>query len=268
MRRGEVEKGTKTALITGGNSGIGRCYAEQLAQLGYNVIVAGMKPYSITETVAEIGERYGVRTHGIAMDLARIEAADELFAAVEALGLEISVLINNAGMFSFLDIDKTPDQRIRRMILLHGMTTTLLCKHFGAKMAARGEGYILNMSSYSLWMPWPGLALYSASKHYLDAFSRAFSKEVAESGVKVTSVCPAGVATDLYGLPERFQQIGCRLGILLSPESCARRGLDAMWRGRRNSVPGWWNRLFIPVCILMPMAILRVARKFTMKLQK
>lgn len=268
MRRGEVEKGSKTALVTGANSGIGRCYAERLAALGYNIVVVGIRPECVALTAEELRGRYGVATYPVAADLARPEAAEELYAEVKRLGVGVDVLVNNAGMFSFLDIRKTPVERIRRMILLHDLTTTVACKLFGEEMARRGGGYILNMSSYSLWMPWPGLALYSASKNYLHAFSRAFAKEMREANVRVTAVCPAGVATDLYGLPAKLQRLGVRIGVLLTPDSCARRGLRAMWRGRRSSVPGWWNRIFIPFCVAMPMFILKPVRRFTMKFQR
>ena len=120
------------------------------------------------------------------------------------------------------------------------------------------------MSSYSLWMPFPGLALYSASKAYLRSFSVAFAKEVREHGIRVTAVCPAGVATDLYGLTPRWT----RLGVLITADSCARRGLRALWRGRRCIVPDWWNRVWIPLCKMLPMWVLRPVRRFTMKFQK
>ena len=123
------------------------------------------------------------------------------------------------------------------------------------------------MSSYSLWMPFPGLSLYSASKAYLRSFSVAFSKEVQEHGIRVTAVCPAGVATDLYGLTPRWQRIGRRIGVLISADSCARRGLRALWRGRRCIVPDWWNRAWIPLCKALPMWVLRPIRKFTMRFQ-
>ena len=63
-------------------------------------------------------------------------------------------------------------------------------------------------------------ALYSASKAYLRSFSVAFAKEVREHGIRVTAVCPAGVATDLYGLTPRWQRIGTRLGVLITADSC------------------------------------------------
>ena len=270
MKRGEVTPGSARALVTGAGSGIGRCYALRLAALGYDLVLAGNRREPLEAVAAEIraaADRCDVRI--VEIDLARAEAAAELWEAVRREGVTVDILINNAGIFSFRDILATPPERIERILLLHTLTNTQLCRLAAADMVRRGcRGYILNMSSYSLWMPWPGLSLYSASKSYLRSFSVAFSKEMRERGVRVTSVCPAGVATDLYGLPPRWQRIGTRLGVLITPDSCARRALKAMWHGRRNSVPGWWNRLGIPFCLLMPMFILRIARKLTLQFQK
>lgn len=205
----------------------------------------------------------------IAIDLARVGAAQELYDRMAAEGIGVDVVINNAGIFSFCDILATPAERIERIILLHDLTVTQLCRLFAADMVRRGvRGHILNMSSYSLWMPFPGLALYSASKAYMRSFSVAFAKEVRERGIRVTAVCPAGVATDLYGLTPYWQRIGCKLGVLITPDSCARRGLKALWRGRRCIVPDWWNRAWIPFCKVLPMWVLRPVRRFTMKFQK
>ena len=268
-RRGAVAPGSAWALVTGAGSGIGRCYALRLAALGYNLVLAGNRREPLEAAAAEIraaANRCDVRI--VEIDLARTEAAEELWEAVRREGVGIDVLINNAGIFSFRDILQTPPERIERIILLHALTNTQLCRLAAADMVRRGcRGYILNMSSYSLWMPFPGLSLYSASKAYLRSFSVAFSKEVQEHGIRVTAVCPAGVATDLYGLTPRWQRIGRRIGVLISADSCARRGLRALWRGRRCIVPDWWNRAWIPLCKALPMWVLRPIRKFTMKFQ-
>ena len=122
----------------------------------------------------------------IAIDLARVGAAQELYDRMTAEGIVVDVVINNAGIFSFCDILATPAERIERIILLHDLTVTQLCRLFAADMVRRGvRGHILNMSSYSLWMPFPGLALYSASKAYMRSFSVAFAKEVRERGIRV-----------------------------------------------------------------------------------
>ena len=268
MKRGAITPGSAWALVTGAGSGIGRCYALRLAALGYNLVLAGNRREPLEAVAAEVQAAAGSDVHVVPIDLARAEAAAELWNTIRQQGIAIDVLINNAGIFSFRDILQTPPERIEQIILLHALTNTQLCRLAAADMVARGcRGYLLNMSSYSLWMPFPGLSLYSASKAYLRSFSVAFSKEVAEHGIRVTAVCPAGVATDLYGLTPRWQRIGLRLGVLITADSCARRGLRALWRGRRCIVPDWWNRAWIPLCKILPMWVLRPLRRFTMKFQ-
>lgn len=269
-KRGAVQPGSAWALVTGAGSGIGRCYALRLAALGYNLVLAGNRPEPL-ETVRREVETSSpeTRIRTVSIDLARIGAAEELHDLTRREGIEIDVVINNAGIFSFCDILHTPPERIERIILLHDLTNTEMCRLYAADMVRRGcRGHILNMSSYSLWMPFPGLSLYSASKAYLRAFSVAFAKEVREHGIRVTAVCPAGVATDLYGLTPRWQRIGLRLGVLISADACARRGLRGLWRGRRTIVPDWWNRIWIPLYKLLPMWVIRPLRRYTMQFQK
>ena len=243
MKKHTIATDSKTALVTGAAHGIGRCYAERLAALGYRLILVDRDGGTLDTARQELAAAHGVTIDTLVMDLARMEASEELYAAVARLGAEVEVLVNNAGVFSYLDILATPVERIERMILLHDLTLSKNCRAFGADMAQRGSGYILNMSSYSVWMPFPGMALY-------------------------TAVCPAGVATDLYGLSPKWQHIGRRLGVLISPDSCARRGLRALWRGRRCIVPDWWNRLFVPLFFYMPDFVTRRIRRFTIRFQR
>lgn len=269
MRRGEVLAGTKTALVTGASKGIGRCYALQLAALGYNVLMVASGEAELLATAEEVRTANPkVRVRTLVKDLATPTAAEELFAWTEQEEIKVDVLINNAGIFSFCDILNTPIERIQRVIYLHDITSTLSCRLYAADMIKRGGGRILNMSSFSIWMPYPGLSLYSASKAYLKSFSVAFAKEVKDKGVTVTAICPAGIATDLYGLSPALQRFGLKSRILMSPESCARRSLNGMFRGQRCKVPDWWFRLFIPICQLVRGPLMRWLRNFTMQFQK
>lgn len=259
----------KTALVTGASKGIGRCYALRLASMGYNIVMVASTKENLEATANEVREAYpNIKVHDIVKDLATPKAAEELYSWCQRRMVKVDVLINNAGIFSFCDILNTPQERIERVITLHAITATQMCRLFANDMATRGGGHILNMSSYSIWMPYPGLSLYSASKAYLKSFSVAFSKEVRELGVKVTAVCPAGIATDLYGLSPELQKFGLKTGILMSADSCARRGLKAMFKGRKCVVPDWWYRLFIPICQCLCGAPMRRLREYTMKFQK
>jgi short-subunit dehydrogenase len=112
------------------------------------------------------------------------------------------------------------------------------------------------------------LALYSASKAYVKSFTEAFAKELRGTGVSATAICPAGIATDLYGLPKNLQELGVKIGGLMTAKSCARRGLKAMFKGRRVVVPDWWFRILIPICSFLPGFVIRPLRNFTQKWQK
>ena len=266
-RRGEVPRGKAWALVTGAAKGIGRQYAERLAMLGYNVYMVDIDEAIATEARI-IAEHYSVKCVGRVMDLSVVDAARMLHDQTVREGYVFDVVVNNAGMFSHCDILKTPMERIERLLILHDLTLTSMCRLYGEDMLKRGKGRILNMSSYSIWMPFPGLALYSASKSYVKSFTEAFAKELHKTGVTITAICPAGIATDLYGLSRSLQKFGVRWGILMSPESCARRGLRAMFKGRKVVVPDWWFKLLIPICRYLPGFIIRPLRRFTMKWQK
>lgn len=255
-----------TALVTGAAKGIGKEYALQLAAKGYDLVLVDKDP-SVLEAAAEIGAS-GIAARAIVSDLARIDAAQEIYDDVVSHGESIDILVNNAGEFSFCDITGVSEDTVNRIITLHDLTLTHMNRLFAADMSSRGGGRILNMSSYSIWMPLAGVALYSASKAYVRSFSIAFSKEVREKGVFVTAVCPAGVATDLYGLSPRFQKLGLKTGVLITPKTCARRALRALFRGRRCTVPDWWNRLWIPLFLHLPNRIENLIHHKTLKFQK
>ena len=266
--RGVIEKGSAWALVTGASSGIGFEYARQMAARGYNLVVVSKDEAGLTEAARKVAEEFGVEVRTKVIDLIPQQSAHDLFAWTESEGLQIEVLINNAGAFSYLDVLKTDFKRIDELVGLHITTPTITCRLYGEKMVERGHGYILNMSSYSIWMPLPGLTIYSASKDYLKSFSRAYAKEVRECGVTVTAVCPAGVATDLYGLPRDWQRFGCRIGVLITAEKCARQALRAMYRRKKVYVPAAWFRIFVPILTCLPKPITDFARKHTLRFQK
>lgn len=247
--------------MTGAGQGIGRAVAERLAGYGINVLLAGLTESKLTSAAAAIEEHYGVSTRTFALDLTDSDAADQLLDYCHAEQIEVDILINNAGVFIFNDILDTSDERVGRIIALHITTLTAMCRLFGAEMVERGDGRILNMASYSIWMPLPGIALYSATKAYIRSLSIAFGREVNEKNVWVTAVSPAGVATDLYGLGAGLQRIGTRLGVLYSPRKVARKICRAMFRGRRHLIPGVLNRVAIPLITLMPPSLVRFIRR-------
>lgn len=273
---GRIPKGSKTALVTGGSRGIGKALAWQLARRGYNLLLVSRDAKELVAACADIGNRFDVKTSYYELDLATPHSAHTLHDYCIDNGIQIDLLVNDAGMFIYNDVLDCTDARIEQILYLHVMTVTMLCKLFGADMARRQDGYILNLASYSKWMCYPGLSVYSASKNYVESFSRAFAMEMRESKVKVMAVSPAGVTTDLYGLPDNLKKLGRNVGILWTPNLIARTTLNALFLGRRNAlvfgltsyVPGLLNVVFLPILALLPRTICWVARKATKCLQK
>lgn len=256
------------ALVTGAAGGIGVALAGKLAGLGYNLVLVDIDGGGLDKAAAGLNACHGVQIRTVELDLARAGSAARLHERCLHEGISPSVVVNNAGVFSYNDILATDPARVELFVGLHVTAVSMICRLFGADMAARGRGYILNMSSYSVWMPWPGLALYSATKACIRNFSLAIAAEMGEKGVTVTTVLPAGVTTSLYGLAPKWQNAGRRLGILLTPDDAAEAALAAMLRGRRQYVPGLAMRLVLPLVRSLPGWAVGIARRKTLRFQK
>lgn len=214
----------KYALVTGASSGIGREYAAQLAAKGYDLVMAGNRNEENRAAAREIAARYGVRTLPLCMDLSEPDAAVKLHAETSARGIEIGVLVCNAGVLLFGPLAAAPPERIGRIVTLHCTTPALLCRLYGEEMRRRGEGYILVMSSATAWMPYPTIAAYAATKSFLRTFARSLNFEFRKYGVRVTGVFPGAVDTPLYDLDAACRRRLLRWGVMV----CAAGG-GATW---------------------------------------
>ncbi len=240
------------ALVTGSSSGIGRCYARELASRGYNIIAVSNQPDELEASAAELRHDYHVEAHAIECDLSRPEAANELYARCRTEGWVVDILVCNAGMLLFSTLTNTPTERLTRIIELHCTTTTLLCRLFGEEMKLRSSGRILIMSSATAWLPYPTISHYAATKAYLRTFGFALWYELHRYGVGVTVVLPGAVDTSFYNLSPTLRRLFVAIGIMQRPETIARRGVRAMMRGRRRLTPGLFTRLVVVICSLLP----------------
>ncbi len=242
------------ALITGGSSGMGLEFARQLAAKGYDLILVSNRADELEQASAELREKFPVAVTTRCQDLAKTMAADELFEWCETLP---DVLINDAGMFFFKELQVEDLPRVQAMIDLHIVTVTRICILFGAAMKQRGSGRILNISSMTARIPAPGITIYSATKAYLKSFGRSYSYELKPYGVTLTTVCPAAIATPLYRLSERQMRAGVRTGLIRTPQWLVRRALRALFAGRRVISPAFMN-VWLPALIaLLPGPIIQ-----------
>ncbi len=240
------------ALVTGASSGIGAQYAFELARRGHDLIIVSNQEKELGEVAQEIAETYHVGVEPICMDLARSEAAEELYGMCQSSGKKVEILVNDAGVFFFNSLMNTDMRRIDVMLQLHVVTVTKLCRLFGEDMKREKQGYILNMSSLSAWMMFPGISVYESTKAYLRSFSVALSYELNPFGVGVTAVCPGAVDTGLYNLSMNLRRLAVRLGVSIPPEKLAKKAIAKMFKKRRQYIPGLINYLFLPFCKYLP----------------
>lgn len=256
----------KYALITGGSSGIGLAFSKQFAKRSYNLLLVGNRDEE-NRTVAEtLSREFQVQVHYLTIDLAHCHAAQQTFDFCKTKGIEVEVLVNNAGIFFFDAITNENIARSETMVHLHVTTPTLLCSLFGKAMKQRGKGYILNVSSISAWMPYPGLAIYAASKRYVKEFSRAIRYEFNDFGIKVCAVCPGAVDTSLYKLSPNFRRVLRKWGVMHSTDALAKKGVNALFRGKVIYIPGLINRIVKFLVLLIPPFVINyVKRKAKLK---
>jgi uncharacterized protein len=249
------------ALVTGGCSGIGLAIAGALAARGHPLVLVSENANRLEAAASLLRARHGVPVTVVCQDLACPGAAEALHSRVRALGLEVDVLVNDAGTFLFGEVVDAPLDRAEALLQLHVITPSLLCALFGGEMRGRGRGRILVVSSISAWRDFPGIALYGASKRYLRGFTRALRSEMSVHGVSVTCLAPGPVATGLYGLDSTAVRRGQRLGLFMSPERVAEAGVRALLRGDAECVPGLLNRVLAVASAATPQWVVDLIRR-------
>ena len=253
----------KWSVITGAASGMGRCYALRLAELGYGVLLVDINGDAAHELSLLISEKYGVPSEVLATDLTEPDAAERVVALCQTNRWPVEILINNAGMLVTTPIEQTEPETLRRIIALHCSTPLLLCRGLLPLMKAQGKGYILNISSISAWMDWPVIGMYGCTKRFVKGYSRALRIECKGTPVSVTTAIFGAVDTPLLnGLPfMSWRKWLLRMGFMISPEKATRLALKAMFKGKATFIPNLSDRLVIMLCPLVPSCLLYAALK-------
>lgn len=242
------------ALITGASSGIGLHYATQLARdYHYPLLLISNQAAELEALAQQLSEAYGVDAIPYYCDLSQADAADRIYAFCQERGIEIEVLVNNAGMLIFDAFIHAPMAKTETLLMLHVVTATKLCRLFAPEMCERGRGFILNMSSMSAWMAMPSIVCYNASKSYVLNFSRALWYELRPKGVHVLAVTPGSTDTGLLPFGDTFGRILRAVGITMPPERLVRSALRSLFHSRRKRcMPGAWNHIIVPIINHLP----------------
>jgi len=263
--QGEKEK---YALVTGASSGIGWHLSLELAARNYALVAVSKQEKELEDLKDHIQHHYRVAVETLCMDLAREDAAAALFRHCRQGGMEVEVLVNNAGMMIYGEMAGVAGERMKDMLVLHMHTPAMLCRHFGEAMQEAGKGYILNVSSISAVMPFPLISLYGPSKSFLRAFSRAIGTELGPRGVQVTCLMPGSTNTPLNAGDREVQAMSRMVGKAMEANVVAQKALRALFAGNREIIPGFLNKVLVNLLPLLPGGLIRMAYRRQVKQRK
>jgi uncharacterized protein len=252
------------ALVTGASSGIGIALARELARGGHDLVLSARSLAPMEALAAEL-RQMGAAATVIAADLAAPGGARALVAEIEARGIEIEVLINNAGLGAFGPFERVNPTRVAEMLQVNIVALTELTHALLPVMRARRRGKIVMVASTASFIPCPFFAIYGATKAYVRSLGEALSQEVRGSGVTVNVLCPGATATNFFDVagnaPTMLQK-----GRMMTAEAVARISCRGMLRGERVTIAGIANRILaflvthLPHWLTLPAAARLTAR--------
>lgn len=231
---------TKTALITGASSGIGKALASEFAKDGYNLVLAARGVAKMQALADDIQRRYKVTVTVMGADLETHEGAARLHADIKAQGITLSALANNAGYGTFGEFSTSALMPELAMMQLNMNTVVSLSKLFLPDLIAT-RGKLLNTASTAAFQPGPYMAVYYATKAFVLSFSEAIAAELEGTGVTVTALCPGPTASGFQDKADMLDSALVKGKKLPTSEEVAAAGYRAMQRGQRVYVPGTMN---------------------------
>ena len=242
----------KLALVTGASSGIGLELARCAAQDGCDLVICANEA-QIEEAARDL-RQYGGQVDVVQTDLSTEEGVLALWHQLGAR--EVDYLMANAGLtlgHAFVDQDWP---RIRELLGLNILGTTLLLHRALPRMQARGEGRVLVTGSIAGFIPGSYQAVYNASKAYLDSLAFALNDEMKERGVTVTCLMPGPVETPIFDRGDMRDSVMGETSLKDTPEHTARLGYEAMKAGRAGMTPGLMNKLITTFAGVLPEPVL------------
>jgi short-subunit dehydrogenase len=231
------------ALVTGASSGIGADIARSLAQRGRNLVLTARRAERLDALAKELAGAHGIRAETVACDLQSKAGRGRLTKGVQATGLRVDVLVNNAGFGTAGLFQRLDGEREAALVRLNCEVVVALCGEYVPKMVEHGAGAVLNVASTAAFQPLPTQATYSASKAFVLTFTQALGADLHGTGVTATALCPGPVRTefvDVAGLEKEASTLPEFVWVS-SPE-VAEAGVRGLERGKGVVIPGKLNR--------------------------
>ncbi len=250
----------KTALITGSSYGIGEVFARKLASEGTHLVLTARSVDRLEALGTELRGRHNVSVTVLEADLSQPAAPQSIFQKTEGQGVQIDLLINNAGFGAVGDFADLPLERQLEMIQVNVTALVALSHLFVQPMLRRHGGAILNLASTAAFQGVPYFSVYSATKAFILNFSEGLWAECQPGGVRVLALCPGATETHFQAVAGTENH--ARPVKMQTPEEVVEVGLNALAEARPVAVSGFNNRAMVFAERFLPRAsVTRIASK-------
>jgi len=240
------------ALITGATSGIGFELAKLFAADQYNLIIVSRNQQELDAKATELRQQ-GVEVITIAKDLFERQAAFDLYDEVKAKGLQVDVLVNDAGQGLYGEFKDTDIERELKIIDLNIASLVILTKQFLQDMVARNDGKILQLASIAGKVPGPWQSVYHGTKAFVLSFTEAIREELKDTNITITALMPGATDTDFFNKAEMENSKAVQDKSSLSTAAdVAKDGYDALQGDKDKVISGFKNKVQIAMTNLTP----------------
>lgn len=229
-------------LITGASKGIGKAFAYECAGRGMNLILVA-RSTKLLEELAEDLRKKDVQVHTHTGDLLDHAVHKKIFGWVNENGWNVNMLINNAGMGYFGKFDEKPLEKHMEVMHLNMDSMVRMAYEFLQHSDRNQKRYLLNTASMGAFQPTPYMAVYCASKSFVQSFSRAIRFELRKEKVHVTALCPGGTESDFFGPAGMEKIVEKNAQFMMTAEAVAKAGINGLLENKSVVVPGFINKV-------------------------
>jgi uncharacterized protein len=243
----------QTALITGATSGIGAAFANALASRHYDLIITGRREDKIKALAQKLQSEYNINVEVIIIELTDDNDLALLIQKIKA-HKNLNMLINNAG---FGSRDHFHDGDIafwENMLKVHTGVVMKLTHAALPNMLANKSGGIINVSSILAFFPYRQHVMYTATKAFINMFTKTIAKEIQNTGVRVQALCPGLTVTDFHtqmGMDAKNAYRSRALIKPMPPDIVVAKSLKHLAKNKTICIPGFFNKLIVTLAVLM-----------------
>ncbi|MCY7350391.1 MAG: SDR family oxidoreductase [Cytophagaceae bacterium] len=255
----------KTALITGASSGFGREFAKLFAQDGYNLVLVARQQEVLQQLSDELTQAHGINATVLAKDLAQPDAADQIYLECQQQGIQVDVLVNDAGLSEYGKFVESDLRKELDTIQVNVTSLVYLTKLFLRDMVARNEGKILQLGSTLSLIPTPLMAVYGATKAFVLSFTEALQNELNDTNVTLTILMPGAADTDFFNKAGAEDTKVYQDTKLSKPEDVARDGYEGLMSGVPRVVSGFKNKVQAVGAGMLPGSLMAAAMRDLME---